>query len=410
MASEADDLLDILNEDKRTVGIKSVKVDTSAETGPAELRVESNNDNLTKIVQAREQIAEVKKNLSTIVDSIANNPSLITRASDAWGAWPTWQKVGTGIVLTVPALLVGVATSVGSLLIIGGATGIAYTTTGLVLEDHHTCNVNIKQRLKDGILSLADVLEFTIVALDTIRLQLAEEIGKFKEENAKLVLQVSTLQDQIHTLSIQVGILVETESFLRTTKEKLQLEAQDLRTATEDQSKLLKRNQEELEAITKAYQTTQENLTGKVKELRIVREQVASEIAKTKQVSESLQKAVTTLSGVLIDDQKQREAFQAKLTKLLDGEEASALKVVERLSTTQGELEGATTDLRSNNEHHKELLVKQESLIKRLELLDLQSMVVTAKETRTSVVGHSIFANPITTTGGDIQVAVAAKL
>lgn len=394
MASEADELLDILSEDKRSGEQKSNnKAVAATEVDSIEMVIQPDSENLTKIIETRAQIAEVKKNLSTIVDSIANNPSLITRASDTWGGWPTWQKVGTGVAVTLPALLVGAATSIGSLLVIGGATGVVYTTTGLILEDHHVCNVNIKQRLKEGITSLADVLELTIVALDTIRLKLADELRKFKEENSKLALHVSTLQDQIKYLSIQVEILVRTESHLRDYKEKLQKDIQTLQNATIEQRDLLKKTQEELEATTKDYQLNQEMLTAKIKELRSVREEMTGEIVKTKRVAESLQKAVSTLSVAVIDDQKQRAAFQTRLTDLLNGEEDSAKRVIERLATTQNELDGATKDLRTNNQHHQELLEKQEILVKKLETLDLQSMVATAKETRASVFGHTLFAN-----------------
>jgi hypothetical protein len=398
MSSEADELLGILGEDKRSGGVTSDAIVTASETRTATITPPIENDNLTKIVEAREQIALVKKNLSTIVDSIANNPSLITRASEAWGGWPTWQKVGTGIVLTVPALLVGVAASVGSLLLIGGATGVAYTTTGLILEDHHACNVNIKQRLKDGILSLADVLELTIVALDSIRLKLAEELAKFKEENSKLALEVSTLQDQIHTLSIQVGILIDVESFLRATKEQLHKEVQSLKSDTKEQRELLEKQRDKLAEVTREYQITQESLTERVKELRTVREQMATEIASTRKVSESLQKAVTTLSGVVIEDQKQRETFQAQLFKALKGEETCAIKVMERMSLTQGELETATSDLRFNNDYHRKLLEKQGSLLRELEALDLKSCV--AVKDRISVLPHTMFTKPAASSAG----------
>lgn len=394
MATEERNLQKLFEESKKELNVYSgpVAKDVAMQNQPSVDLVIEDSDNLTRIVQTREQIAQVKKNLSTIIDSIVDNPSLVTRASDAWGTWPIWQKVGTGLVLTVPALLAGVATSLGSLLIIGGATGVVYTTTGMILEDHHSCNVNIKQRLKEGILSIADVLELTIVALDNIRFKLAEEISKFKNENLKLTAQVSTLNDQIHTLSIQIGILVEMDQYLCTAKEVIQFQIEDLKNSTEAQSELLQKKQEELAAAVKDYKMNQELLIARVEELRAVRESMTQEVEQTKKISEALQKAVTALSEQVLEDQAQKEAFQLKLQSLLTEENTSVLKVLERMSTTKLELEEAQADLNDNNERNRKLLDKQDELVGRLEQLDLSGVEKFDKEAKVSVVGQSMFS------------------
>lgn len=328
-------------------------------------------DNLSEIIKTRDNITKVKASLNTIIDSIADNPSLVTRASNAWGEWATWQKVGTGLALTVPALLSGAAAGIGSLLILGGATGVVYTTTGIILEDHHSCNENIKQRLKEGISSIADILELTIAALDNIRLRLAEEIGKFKEENLKLAQQVSALQNQVATLGIEIDILHEVESYLRISKDKLQNDAIELKKTTDEQSKLWKENQAVLLAVTNDYKITQQRLDAKIEELRKVREEMSIEITKTQKVSIVLQKAVSTLSGQVLEEQTQKQQFQKKLESLITAKEEGANKLLERMATTHRELEGAKDDLRANNARNSELLAKQEGLVKRLEQIDL---------------------------------------
>ncbi len=398
MSTEAEELSTILLEltKKRVEPVKIVK----APEVSTESSIES--DNLSEIIKTRDKIEQVKQNLSIIIDSIADNPSLVTRASNAWGEWATWQKVGTGLVLTVPAVLVGAAASVASLLILGGATGVVYTTTGMILEDHHACNVNIKQRLKDGILSIASVLELTIVALDNIRLRLAEEIGKFKAENLKLSTQVSILQDQISTLTIEIGILVETEAFLRITKEGLQKQALELKKTTDLQSTLLQKNQEELVAITRDYQITQKNLSTKVEELRAVREAMSAEVTKTQNISVSLQKAVTTLSGQVLEERAQKQAFQSKLELLLTDKEESASKLMERMITTHKELKGAKEDLCANNLRNRELLAKQEELMRRLEKLDLSLVQRREDETRPSVGGRSTLFSALLVPSGSL--------
>jgi len=408
MSTEIEELSDLLASAKTTVEpVKTIVTPPVHVTSPA---VVAENDNLGEIIKTRDKIAQVKESLNIIIDSIADNPSLVTRASNAWGGWATWQKVGTGLALTVPALLSGAAAGIGSLLILGGATGLVYTTTGIILEDHHACNENIKQRLKEGISSIAEILELTIIALNNIRLRLAEEIGKFKEENLKLARQVSNLQDQVSTLSIQIEILQETENFLRITKDKLQKDAIELKKTTDQQGELLKKNQELLTQITSDYKKTQERLDGKVEELRVVREEMSAEITKTQRVSVVLQKAVTTLSGQVLEEQTQKQVFQRKLESLITDREAGASKLMERMATTHKELEGAKDDLKANNLRNGELLAKQESLVKRLEEIDLILLrrrdLMVAKP---SVIANTMF-KPGSATKSDVAATTTSSL
>lgn len=407
MSTEIEELSDLLESAKTSVEpVKATVAPSMKVTSPS---TSAEIDNLSEIIKTRDNIAKVKESLNKIIDSIADNPSLVTRASNAWGGWATWQKVGTGLALTVPALLSGAAAGIGSLLILGGATGVVYTTTGIILEDHHSCNENIKQRIKEGISSIADILELTIVALDNIRLRLAEEIGKFKEENLKLARQVSNLQDQVSTLGIQIEILQETESFLRTTKEKLQKEAIELKKTVGQQSELLKKNQELLLVVSSDYKITQERLDKKIEELRVVREDMSAEITKTQKVSAVLQKAVTTLSDQVLEEQTQKQLFQRKLELLIADKEAGASKLLERMTTTHKELEGAKEDLRANNARNSELLSKQESLVKRLEEIDL--MLLRRRELigiRPSGVASTMFNS--TMTPGTREVVVTDSI
>ena len=185
-------------------------------------------DNLSEIIKTRDNIAKVKESFMVIVDTIADNPSMLNRLSEHWGKMPTWLKVSTGLAITCPPLLAGAAAGLVSLLVLGGATGVVYTATGIVLEDHHVCNEHIKQRLREGISSITDILEITIVALDNIRLTLAQQVGKFKEENLKLAHLVTLLQDRFSTLSIEIAALENTEIQLQKSKADLQKKINDL--------------------------------------------------------------------------------------------------------------------------------------------------------------------------------------
>jgi hypothetical protein len=325
---------------------------------------------LEKIVETKQQISQVKASLGNIIDTMAQNPSIFNRVATCYGEFPLWQKIAIGVGISVPTLALGVFAEIGALLVIGGVTVVAYTATGIVLDDHHHCNVNIAERLKLGIISLADVLELTIKALDSIGKKLAEEVGKFKIENIKLAERVSDLGDQIESLSSQVELYIETEKLLRTTKEDLETTAEKLKQSVTDQNDLLRKNQEELSRVTKAYSLSQEQLSGKIVELTTVRASMGKEVDKARKLALTLEHTISSLSGAVIEDKKKREVFQRKLESFIGEKESGFESVAERLDEAERELSLGKDEFQSANERYNGLLNRHEKLVARLEVLD----------------------------------------
>ena len=336
----------------------------------------SDKDSLENIVATQKQLSQVKATLGSIIDTMAQNPSIINRAARYYGEMASWQKITLGLGLSVPTLVAGLFTHVGFLLLASGVTGFAYTATGIVLDDHHNCNVEIADRLKKGVFSLADVLELTIGALETIRKDLAAEIEKFKTENLKLAKHVVDLGEQLELLGPQIELFKETEKSLFATKNALEETVKQLQDSTTDQTKLLQENQAELAKITKEYRKSQEQLSEKYLELTTVQVTMASEVEKAKKVNATLSGTVTTLSRVVISDTSQREAFQKKLDLLLSEKETGLEKVTERMSDTERDLEtvrkdlqAVKTELTSSLESHKVLLKEQAKQVERLKAI-----------------------------------------
>ncbi|MCL9683995.1 LegC2/C7 family Dot/Icm T4SS effector [Legionella maioricensis] len=325
---------------------------------------------LEKIVEAKQQISQVKASLGTIIDTMAQNPSIFNRVATYYGEFPLWQKIAIGLGISVPTLALGIFAEIGALLVIGGVTVVAYTATGIVLDDHHHCNVNIAERLKSGIISLADVLELTIKALDSIGKKLAEEIAKFKVENLKLAERVSDLGDQIETLSSQVELYIETEKLLRATKEDLEETADKLKKSVTDQGDLLQKNQEELSRVTKAYNRSQEQLSEKIVELTSVRVSMGKEVDRAKKLATTLERTITSLSGAVIEDKKKREVFQNKLEEFLGEKETGFESVAGRLNDAERELSLGKDEFKWANDRYNDLLKRQEAMVVRLEELD----------------------------------------
>lgn len=337
----------------------------------------SNKDSIENIVATQKQLSQVKESLGTIIDTMAQNPSLFTRASNFYGEMPLWQKVVIGVGLSVPTLAAGIFAHIGILLVISGATAVSYTAAGIILDDHHTCNVNIAERLKAGIFNLADVLQLTIDALDVISKKLALEIEKFKAENLKLAKHVEDLGNQVGSLSSQVEFLMETEKLLRATKDALEetsIQLKDsitqLNDSVSEQSELLAENQVELEKVTKLHEQSQKNLSEKIVELNVVKVEMGLEVEKAQKIALTLQGTVNTLVGTTIADQKQKEQFQKRLDGFLADKEKSFDQVADRIFGAERELASVKEELRvvkdelnRSLESHKELIVEHKSLL-----------------------------------------------
>ncbi|KTC84860.1 LegC2/C7 family Dot/Icm T4SS effector [Legionella brunensis] len=358
-------------------------------------------DDLAQIAISQQQLGQIKQSLGTIIDTMQQNDSLISRAANFWGELPLWQKIVGGIVLTVPTLAAGIAAHVGILLAISGVTVIAYTASGIVLDDHHTCNKNIADRLKQGIFSLADILEITIAALDKIRENLAKEIDRFRDENKRLTNTVDELGYQVESLSNQVELLIATEELLRKSKDELEHTTEQLQKTVQDNDKLLKANHDELTQVKKEYATNRTQLSEKVKELAEVRTSMSLEIQKTKLIAATLKGTVDTLSDTVIEDSEQRKGFQERLETFLKDEKSSFASIADRICKTETELSLVKSELvfvkeelNRSNERYEQLLLRQEQQVDRLEKLDIRVISSTPEASKPTSANQFGFYSP----------------
>ena len=312
---------------------------------------ETDSDSIENILLAQTQLAQVKESLGIIIDTLAQNQSRLSRAAYYWGELPLWQKIAGGVALISPSLVVGIAAQISALLVISGVTVLAYTASGVILDDHYHYNVDISDRLKAGIFTLVDVLQITISALDVIRQKLASEIKKFKVENLKLTANVIVLGEQIEILAAQAEIFIATERLMRATQTDLEITAQSFRVS---------------------YEHSQFQLSEKIIELGTVRVSMGLEVDKVKKIAATLQGAVQTLSGTVIEDTEQRLAFQDKLDTFLSDKAVSFDQVTERICHAEQELLMVKVELKRSNEIYQELLERHERQVVRLEHLDFQ--------------------------------------
>lgn len=331
---------------------------------------ENDLDSLQSIALTQEHLAQVKKSLGAIVDSLQDNPSLISRAAAFWGELPLWQRIIGGVAISGPTLIIGAAAHIGFLVTISGVSALAYTTSSIVLDDHHYHTKNIAQKLKEGIFGVAEILELTIGALDSIRKKLAVEIDKFKEENEKLATNITRLNEEVETLSAQVEVYIETEKLLRKNKEDLEKIAASLKLDVEKQSVQFEASQKELEKVRDLHTRSLLLLSQKTSELTEVRLSMGVEVDKAKHIAMILEGTVKNLTNAAINDSNQRQAFHDKLNDFLTDKTSSFDQVAERINKAESELSEVKSELKASTERFNKLLELQEKQLQRLQGLD----------------------------------------
>lgn len=334
---------------------------------------ETEQDKLVKITITKEIFEQIRKSLQETVKSLEKNPSMFSRAAEYWGELPLWQKIIGGVALTVPTLILGIVAHIGFLLAICGVTALTYAAGGIILDDHHKCSTSAVESLQKGILGLADLLELTINALDIIRQQLAIEIKKFTEENAKFKAYIEELSKKIDAIDKQVMATARINDTLTETKDGLVEVSGALKEGVERQSDLMQQNQEKLDRITEGYRTAQEELVQKVREVKQVRHELGQDLDRAKAMIDSLHTAITKLSVDAIGNEEQRKAFQEKLDIFIKNKEVSFLLIADRICEAERRLAIVQKELERSNDRYQELLKIQERHIDTLKSMSSQA-------------------------------------
>lgn len=353
---------------------------------------------LNAITSTQNQLVKVKSDLDVILSTINANPSIITKYAKEWGKLPTWQKVAGGAVVSVP-LIVGIFAQAGIVLAIGVFSGVAYTASAVILDDHNSCTINIEESLKTGVQGLADVLSTIINALEKIAKDLAFEIEKFKVENLRLTVNIDSLGLKVGELTDQVEMFAATEKLLRNDCEQLEQTSETLKVVVAKNDNLLVKTGEELERVKSEYEKSQKQLCEKVAELGVVRAEMGKEVEKARLVSQTLHGAMNTMSMAILTDSSNREAFQQKLDIYLAGKETSFSQLTTGISDTEKELAKVKDELKEANQRNTELLDRQEGLVKRMEHVAQQYNInienMPAKVNADGLRNLSIYAKPV---------------
>lgn len=356
---------------------------------------DKNTTGLASITSSNELLIQVRNSLSAIVDSLEENPSILTRLAKTWGTMSWLERISVGIALSAPTMAVGVIANVGFLVALSGLSAGAYITSGVVLQDHLDHTQVVTKKIKEGIFGIADVLVLTISALDAIRQKLSIEVERFKDENGRLHDNVNGLSEQIDILRVQIESNMLTEQYLRQTQVELQSTATSLKTNMEKNQQLYDETIVELEKTNAAHNKINDRLNGQVAELEQRREALTIEVQNVKALATTLQGTVETLSSVVINDKQQRQDFQKRLDGFLQNGSQSFVDFAKRIGKTEAELQSVKLQLEQSLQRHANLMQQQEELITRLERIDQIIPAIHAHQGLSDAVDLLLPADPL---------------
>ncbi len=299
-------------------------------------------ESLAELGSTQKHMADIQKNLSTIVNAAYQHSSFLGRASESWGRRPLWQKIIGSVLFFGAFFLIGILAHIVTLIVIGGLSATVFAVGSYLLEEHHKTSKRHNESLNAGVLSLAHILESVVLALDNIRVQIAVEIDKFKQENTNFARTISTLKDEMIKLTDEVKQLVLTKHTLVVTQEKLAV-------------------------LTKDHELLNSELGKSIAELANLKSSTSLEIKRLTEVTAVLKGTSETLMTSLVSDETQRAAFQTKMEAFLLTSSTQFSDVAERICAAEKELVVTQAALKESMRQHSELLEKQGTYVEKLE-------------------------------------------
>ncbi len=339
-----------------------MKLDTSSNT----LDSTKAKQSIAEVETNQGSVATIKALIDSIIDSIAKNQSMLTRAALFWGKMPLWQKIGIGILLIAPTLILGIILQLTALIIISALTLIAYIPTSYILDNHYEHDEQVTDKLKDSMTIMATSLEAVLETMDEIKSKLADQIESFHNENERLTTGIIDLSSKIDLLMQESRELIKTEQELRVIQLELENTEKKLRRSVDEHTELLQKNKQELENTSKAFEENQTELSKTTLELEKVRSELSKEIDKNLKVTAALKKTVEEIAPTFIMDEEIIIEFQKKLEQFISDKEKTCVQLVQRICDATKELSLVKDELQRTECRFKALLERQAQSVDQL--------------------------------------------
>ena len=333
---------------------------------PASTTTNPEPEQIKKLKSSQIKLTQIQKDLELLIDAMAQNPSILSRVSNFWGAIPLWQKILAGIALVAPPLILGIFVQMIVCFVITAFALATYVGASVVLHDHFTHTQHSTKNIKSGITSLAEGLDVVMGSLEQISEALSEQVTLFTKENEKFGENISDLKSSNESLTQEIEKMQETEKKLSLTQAELENTCISLKKSVSQQTTLLEESQSALNKIKIDYAQNQKELQEKTTELSDVKQRFTSEVDKYKKLLESLQTAIEIMAETATKDEGQQKIFHQKLTAFIEDKDAHFLDTFEHIHTLKQELVDLKNQLQEQAYEHQKIMSQTTAQLNRL--------------------------------------------
>lgn len=341
-------------------------------------------ERLKKLKKSQSQLGKIQQDLEVLIDAMAQNPSILSRAANYWGKLPLWQKIIAGLIIAAPPLIIGIITQLIVCYVITAFFLASYIGSSVILDDHYSHTQHSTKNIKSGVTSLAEGLDSVTQSLEQISQDLADQVNLFSKENGKFGDNVEALSLRNMALKQEVEKLKETEKKLRQTQNELELTCNELKKSIKDQTALLDETQAALNKARIDYEKNQKDLEKANKQLGEIQEKFAETTNHYEKVLEALRTAVTELTENTFKEPQHQQAFYNKMQQIIENKDASFIQIFDRFSTAESELIDLKNHYTALIEQYEQLVAKQTSQLARID------------KTSTLLGDHGFYAPPVT--------------
>lgn len=329
--------------------------DQDNQNGVDNQQVVEENPQLEQLAFSKEKLEKIKADLKKIIDVMADNPSLFSRAAKYWGEMALWKKIAACILITVPTLVIGLLFGIGTLIAISIISLFVYVAASVILDNHHLHSINAPEQLTLGINSLADLLGEVILALEKLHQQFKDHLFELNTQNEKLSANVTDFETQIADFTQKIQQLTNTAASVEEMNSKLQGISDDLTTKLAEQAKQLEDSQSLLAKTQQEYNDTKNHLSTEVESLKQTKEGLNAKLEQLDGIIKTLSGTVKDLAGSNYSEEEQAE-FSRRLDEFVRNGTLSFAAVASRIHESEEALHVLTKQYKELNETYKTLL------------------------------------------------------
>lgn len=288
---------------------------------------------------------QMKDGIEDMVKAMTPKTSLFNRATSFWSKVPIWAQVLIGLVILVPALVIGIYFGIIQVIAVSVMSFLFYSVACFLIHNHQKVELNITEKITAGLATAVDILKTVMTSLEVVCEEIANEIAVYQHNNTELTQKIVDFDEQLRTLNEKATELSETESQIHHINKDLQLSNTDFKQSIAEQKAQLAVARERLAVLRQGCIDSMQQMGEKIAAIERVKTETSEQLDQISAFSAGLKVQVEDLVKVAIPEEESRvgflDNFNTQLGNTVELYERSAArmrKINEQLSGVKKEL------------------------------------------------------------------------